>query len=261
MALSRSVAYVLRIRTNRWLIAASAIGYFFFAGMRTFALVFVRGHFSLSQTSATAVLFLAGLGSLAGALSAGRIADRMVRGGRLDARVLVGAVSYLAAAVMLLPGLLVSTLVVALPALIVSGAALSAPNPPLDAARLDIVPSRLWGRAEGVRTLFRQTAQAAAPLVFGLVADALGGGTRALGSSQQVSAASTHGIQDAFLIMLVPLALSGMALLAARRSYSRDVATAIESERRIATPRPPRRVPRRGRRAPSRDASRARIAG
>jgi hypothetical protein len=34
--------------------------------------------------------------------------------------------------------------------------------------------------------------------------------------------------------MLVPLILSGLALLAARRTYSTDVATAIESEHRIA---------------------------
>jgi MFS family permease len=236
MPLRRAVRYVLSVRTNRWLIVASAVGYFFFAGMRTFALVFVRGSFSLGQASATVVLFLGGLGSLAGVLLAGRLADRMIRAGRLDARVLVGAVSYIVAAALLAPTLLVGVLVVAVPLLMVAGAALAAPNPPLDAARLDIVPARLWGRAEGVRALVRQSAQAAAPVLFGLVADALGGATTGLGSGGHVSAATTTGLRYAFLIMLVPLVFSGLALLAARGSYAADVATAIASDRGGAPP-------------------------
>jgi predicted MFS family arabinose efflux permease len=231
MSLRRAVVYVLRIRTNRWLIVASAIGYFFFAGMRTFALLFVRRHFGLDQAGATAILFVAGLGSLAGVLTAGRLADRRIRRGRLDARVQLGAISYIAASVLLVPSLLVSSLAIAVPLLMLSAAALSAPNPPLDAARLDVMPSRLWGRAEGVRTLVRQSCQTAAPLLFGLVADALGGGTQSIGAGERVARASAHGLQYAFLIMLVPLLLSGVALLAARRSYPADVATAIASER------------------------------
>jgi MFS family permease len=236
MPLGQAVRYVLSIRTNRWLIAASAVGYFFFAGLRTFALVFVRGHFSLSQPSATLVLFLAGLGSLAGALLGGRLADRLIREGKLTARILVPAICYIAAAILLLPALLVGAVAIAVPSLMLAGAALSAPNPPLDAARLDIIPARLWGRAEGVRTLIRQSAQAAAPLLFGLLADALGGSTSALGSSQRVSAATTAGLEYAFLIMLIPLALNGVALLAARRSYPADVATAIASEKQTSSP-------------------------
>jgi MFS family permease len=53
LALPEAVRYVLRIPTNRWLIAAASIGYFFFAGMRTFALVFVRGHLELGQSGAS----------------------------------------------------------------------------------------------------------------------------------------------------------------------------------------------------------------
>jgi MFS family permease len=249
MSLVRATRYVLSITTNRWLIVASALGYFFFAGMRTFALVFVRGHFSLGQPTATAVLFVAGLGSLAGVLLAGRVADRLVRRGKLDARVLVGAIAYLAAAGLLVPSLLVSEVVVAVPLLALAAAALSAPNPPLDAARLDIVPARLWGRAEGVRTLLRQTAQAGAPILFGVVADVLAGGGGAFVSQQHVSAATTRGLQYAFLIMLVPLVLNGVSLLAARQRYPADVATAIASERsvsdarrHVAAARPPARA-------------------
>jgi predicted MFS family arabinose efflux permease len=230
LPLGQAIRYVLRIPTNRWLIAAASVAYFFFAGMRTFALVFVRGHLGLGQSAATAVLFLAGVGSLVGVLVSGRLADRLIRGGRLDGRVLVGALGYLAASAFLAPALLLASLPLVLPLLVVSSAALAAPNPPLDAARLDIVPAGLWGRAEGVRTLLRQSAQAAAPLLFGLLADALGGADTG-GARQHVSPATARALQETFLIMLVPLALNGLMLLVARRRYPADVAAAIASER------------------------------
>ena len=257
MSLPAAVGYVLRISTNRWLIIASAVGYFFFAGMRTFALVFVRGHFSLGQEAATAVLFVAGVGAVTGVLISGRAADRLIARGRLDARIVLGAIAYLLAALFLIPVVATSALLFALPFLALAGAALSAPNPPLDAARLDVVPSWLWGRAEGVRTLVRQTAQAGAPLAFGAVADAFAGGHVSSSAQAPVSATAAHGVTAAFAIMLVPLALSGVVLLVARRGYPADVATAAASER-PEQPRPQRR--HRPRRAPQRDVPTARPA-
>lgn len=193
-------------------------------------LVFVRGHFSLSQASATGVLLVAGAGSLAGLLVAGRLADALIRRGILTGRVLVAGIGYIAAAVILLPGLLVTTLAIAMPLLVLAGALLMAPNPPLAAARLDIMPAQLWGRAEGVGTLVRHTAQAGAPLLFGIVADALTSRAGTVSSRGAASAATAHGVGQAFLIMLVPLALSGIVLFAAGRSYPADVATAAASE-------------------------------
>ena len=231
MKLPQAIRYVLSIATNRWLIAASAIGYFFFAGMRTFALVFVRGHFSLSQVTTTAVLFLAGLGAIAGVLVSGRVADRLLGRGRLDARITVGAVAYLFATACLIPVLATGTLGFALPFLVLAGAGLSAPNPPLDAARLDIVPSWLWGRAEGVRTFLRQTAQAAAPLLFGAIADALGGARISASAHGPVSPQAARALTQTFWLMLIPLLVGGIILLVARRGYPRDVATAAACER------------------------------
>jgi MFS family permease len=267
LTLPAAIRYVLHIPTNRWLIAAAAAGYFFFAGMRTFALVFVRGHLGLGQSSATIVLFLAGIGALAGVLVSGRLADRLIQRGRIDARVLVGAISYLAACLFLAPALALSTVPVTLPLLMVAAGALAAPNPPLDAARLDIMPSGLWGRAEGIRTLLRQSAQAAAPLLFGLVADLLGGATTTA-SQQHIPPGTTRALQETFLIMLVPLVVTGLMLLRARRCYATDVATAIASEEtgrsvKSAADEPPPRRPRRPRRRPARDsaASTARTGG
>jgi MFS family permease len=230
MGLLRAVRYVLSIATNRWLIAASAIGYFFLAGLRTFALVFVRGHLSLSQGTATAVLFLAGLGAVTGVLVSGRVADHLLVRGRLDARILVGAIAYFVAVACLVPVLATTSVAVALPFLVLAGAGLSAPNPPLDAARLDIVPSWLWGRAEGVRTLLRQSGQAAAPLMFGVIADALGGARVSSNAHAPVSAHAAAALTETFALMLVPLLASGIILVIARRGYPRDVATAAASE-------------------------------
>ena len=204
MPLARAVRAVLGIRTNVILIAASALGYFFFAGMRTFTVAFLRGQFSLGQAAATTLLVVIGLGSLTGVLLGGRLADGMRSRGRVDARIVAPALAFVVAAIALAPAIATTSLAVAAPLLLLGGAALAAANPPLDAARLDIVPARLWGRAESVRTVLRQVAQAAAPLLFGLVADTFG------------------GLESAFLIMLVPLAASGAIVWRARRTYARD---------------------------------------
>ncbi len=128
---------------------------------------------------------------------------------------------------LLVPALLFGALALALPLLILAVAALGAANPALDAARLDVVPGRLWGRAEGVRTLLRQLATAAAPIAFGLTADAFGtGGTGAL-----TGASETRGdVHDTFLVMLVALVASGLILLWGRGGFARDVATAEAAE-------------------------------
>ena len=70
--------HVLRVRTNVTIIVASALGYFFLAGLRTFAVVFASGQFRVGQGLATVVLAVIGLGAVGGLLVAGRLADRLV---------------------------------------------------------------------------------------------------------------------------------------------------------------------------------------
>jgi hypothetical protein len=117
----------------------------------------------------------------------------------------------------------------------VAGAALlSAANPGLDAARLDIMPARLWGRAESARTFLRSAAQALAPLAFGGIADLVAGiapeqapvGTH----PGVVSPAAARGLEVSFLIMLSALLAAGVFLFRAARTYPRDVATAAASQ-------------------------------
>jgi MFS family permease len=230
MSLSRAVRYVLRIPTNRILILSSALGYFFLAGLNTFAIVFVRGHYHVSQATASLVLGVLVIAALAGTLVSGRLTDWMLRRGVINARVIVPAVSYVAAALLLLPGFLGSSLTPALWFDAAGAALIAAANPPIDAGRLDIVPAGLWGRAESVRTLLRTMAQALAPLLFGAIADLVAGFTPSpapIGTkSGGVSQATANGLEVSFLLMLIPLAAAGLILLKARRTYPADVATA-----------------------------------
>src|SRR5207244_11049902 len=123
-----------------------------------------------------------------------------------------------AAVVLFVPAIFTRSAVTALPYITLAALALSAQNPPLDAARLDIMVPLLWGRAEGVRTFLRTTAQALAPLLFGAVSDYVFGGGRS-------------GLQWTFAFMLLPLAARAYFLFNALRTYPRDVATASASAR------------------------------
>jgi MFS family permease len=218
-----AMTYLLRIPTNRLLIEASSIGYFFFAGLRTFVVIFVVRHFHISQASFGILVPVIGVAALAGTVLGGRLTDRAVARGRPTARILVPAAGYTGAAILFLPGVTISSLVVALPLLAVGAAVLAAANPPLDAARLDIVPARMWGRAESLRTVLRLAAEAAAPAAFGWVADLFGDTSGRYGDI---------GLRNAFLVMLIPLLANGLIMLAARRTYEVDVATAIASDRK-----------------------------
>ncbi len=235
MKLGPSIRYVLKIPTNVYMIVSSSLGYFYFTGLTTFALLFVRGHYHIGQAESEMVLAVLVGGALIGTLVSGWLADELVKHGYLNARVWVPAVSYLLAAVLLIPGMLSSHLTPALWFDAAGAALVSAANPPQDAARLDIMPAGLWGRAESVRTFIRSMAQALAPLIFGGLADLIAGfypsqapvGTHP--NAKDFTPATAHGLEITFLILLVSLALAGVALLRARHTYPRDVATAAVS--------------------------------
>lgn len=216
MSLPNAVRYVLRVPSNVVLIVASALSYFFLAGVRGFGVEFVRHNYSLSQPAATSLVPLIGAGMLVGAILAGRLADHALSRAHRTARVTVAAVAVLVAVALFVPALLTTSIGVAIPLLILCGTGMGGTNPPLDAARLDVMPPGLWGRAEAIRTLLQGGAQAAAPVLFGLVAsDVIGG---------------SDGLRDTFLLSLIPLALSAVLLLTVgRRTYPADAATALRS--------------------------------
>ncbi|HEY4237322.1 MAG TPA: MFS transporter, partial [Gaiellaceae bacterium] len=87
MNLARATRYVLRVRTNLILIAASACGYYFLAGLQTFGLEFSRDQYGIDQALASSLLLVIGVGSLAGVLAGGTLGDYLLRRGVLNARV------------------------------------------------------------------------------------------------------------------------------------------------------------------------------
>jgi MFS family permease len=237
LTLRESVRYVMSIPTNVFMIISSSLGYFYFAGLQTFALLFVKGHYHVSEAESQLVLALLVVGAIAGTLASGWLADELVQRGHLNSRVLIPGACYLAAGLVLIPGLVSDKLTPALWFDVAGAALISAANPPLDAARLDIMPAGLWGRAESIRTVLRSLAQALAPLIFGELAALIAGiaasdvksapvGTKHL----SVTPAEARGLEFAFLILLVALFAGGIAMLRARETYARDVATAGASE-------------------------------
>jgi MFS family permease len=213
MGLVEATRYILSIRTNVVMIIASACGYFYLSGVQTFGAELVHQQYGINQALANLLILLLGLGAVIGVLLGGRLGDGLLRRRVLNARVLVAAVAAGAAALAFIPALSTHRTTAALPYLFIAALGLSAQNPPLDAARLDIMPPALWGRAEGVRTFLRTAAQAVAPLLFGVTSDVVFGDRNG-------------ALHWTFLVMLVPLIASSVVLFRALSSYPRDVATA-----------------------------------
>jgi MFS family permease len=243
MGLIAAIKYLLSIPSNVLMIIGSSLGYFFFSGLQTFALLFVAGHYHVGQATAELALAMLVVGALIGTLASGRITDLMLRRGNLAARVVVPAVCYVGAAILLIPGFASTSLTPALWFDVAGAALISAANPPLQAARLDIVPAGLWGRAESVRTFVRSMAQALAPLLFGGLADLVTGfavhgapiGTKHVFHSN-VKTGTGPGLEVTFLVMLVSLVAAGVVLYRARTSYPSDVATAAASRQAARRP-------------------------
>ena len=218
MGLLAATRYVLRIRTNVVLILASAGGYFFLAGVQTFGVEFVTRQYGIDQALGTLVLLVVGIGGVAGVLAGGALGDLLLRRGVFTGRILISAVAATVAVILFVPAIFTRHATMALPYITLAALALSAQNPPLDAARLDIMVPLLWGRAEGIRTFLRTLGQAVAPVAFGGVSDYVFGGGRS-------------ALQWTFVLMLLPLCASAYLLFKALGTYPRDVATAAAAAR------------------------------
>jgi hypothetical protein len=112
----------------------------------------------------------------------------------------------------------------------VGGMALSsAANPPLDAARLDIMPAGLWGRAESTRTFIPGPSHRSHSAASRTDRRNRAGQTPPGTHPGLVSPSTARGLQIAFLITLSTLAAAGIFLARARRTYPGDLATAAAS--------------------------------
>lgn len=210
--LSSVLRTLLEIKTNVIVLAADSVGNFFFAGVASFAVLFVTERYGLSTATVDALAPIIGVGVIIGILAGGRVGDRIARG-QGERRLTVAASSQLLAtgifAIALLQGDLASAGVL----LFVGASVLGAAGPCLDAVRLDIMAPDIRGRGEAARGLLTLASSALGPVTFGLVATAFGG-------------RGDLALRDAFLVMLIPLAVGALLLLTARRPYPADAARA-----------------------------------
>lgn len=211
----RTMRHLLSLPTYGLLIAASTLAYFFFSGMRAFAMIYFTEHYGLSRWLVSALVLVVGGGTIAGLVAGGRLSEWLLDKGSLNARIDVPAAALFVSVPLLGVGLWTRSVWLGLLLLTLGAGALAAAMAPLDAARLDIVPSRLWGRGEAGRTALRSLFEGGAPLLFGALSVWLGGGGT--------------GLMWTFLIMLLPMGSAGFLVLPARRTYPPDVATAAAS--------------------------------
>ncbi len=204
--------YLLGIRTNVILIVASAFLYFYLAGLQTFGSEMASEQYGVPVAIANLLILLVGVGAVVGVLLGGYLSDSLLRRKILNSRLWIAGIGALLTTVLFVPAILTRSTLTAVPYLALAAFGLTVQEAPIDAARLDIVPPLLWGRAEGLRTTLRTSAQALAPLLFGALSELLGGGRA--------------GLQWTFLVMLLPVLANGVILLYATRTYPRDVATA-----------------------------------
>lgn len=214
-SLGTALDYVLRVRTLVLIIAATATGEFFFAALQVFGVLFLVDAFDVSTSTAALVIPAVGVAGFFGVIGGGRLGDRLIERGVITGRIHVGTWSYLIVSLLFVPVLLADSLAVALPFLVLVGVFLMAPVAPLEAARLDVVHPQLRGRAESARTLARVVAQSSAPLLFGVISEAFGGGA--------------DGLRISFFVFLPFLALSSVFLAFAAREYPSEVASVQES--------------------------------
>ncbi len=213
------IAYLVRIPTYRLLVIASSLGYYFFAGIRGFAMIYLTQHYSVSRSTLSALVVVIGIGAIVGVIAGGRLSRYMLDRGLMQARILVpGAVLFLST-LFIAPAIWTTNVVLGIGLLTVGAGLLAAANPPIDAARLDIVHPLMWGRGESGRMALRALLEGGAPILFGAASGWLGGGGT--------------GLKWTYLIMLIPVLAASALAIPAYFTYPRDVATASASVERL----------------------------
>jgi hypothetical protein len=184
-----AIKHLVQLPTYDLLIIASTLAYFFFAGVRAFAMIYLTKHYGLSRSAVGGLAFVVGIDALAGFVVGGRLAESFLRKGYLNIRIALPAIGR----DMRLGCRCRADR---------HGAAGHHSSPP-------------GGRGEAGRAFLRTNFEGGAPLLFGAVSVWLGGGA--------------NGLMWTFLIMLLPMLVAGSPVLPGIRTYRRDDPTAAMS--------------------------------
>jgi MFS family permease len=212
-----AIRYVVRVPTYVMLVIASSLAYFFFSGVRGFGMIYMTAHYGVTRSTLSALIIIVGIGALAGVTLGGALSEWLRRRKWYTARIVVPGIGLFLAVLFIAPAVWTTSLALGIGLLTLGAACLSGAMPSVDAARLDIMHPRLWGRAESGRMALRALLEGGAPLLFGIVSEWLGGGA--------------GGLEWTYLLMLIPVLIAASLAIPARLTYPRDVATAGQSVR------------------------------
>jgi len=195
---------ILRIRTVWFGLVSITVAHLLLAGVGFWAVPYFKRVHHLGDVAAGGLVGLLAVGSASGIIGGGYLADRLVRRGVVNGRIQVIAVASVLASIVLAPAFASTSMWVTAPLFVVGGCLLTLPLAPAEALMAEVVVCDLRGRAATLRSLVR-TVAATGPAIVGGMSDVI-------------------GLRWA-LVLLMPLyAVSGVIVLGARRTYSRDLA-------------------------------------
>jgi MFS family permease len=222
---------LLRIPTMWFGVIAVTISQLLLNGLQFWAVPYYKRVHHLSATKAGAITAAFGLGAAVGIIAGGFFADRLLRAGKVNARVYVVAFGSIGASLLLFPGFASTNLALSGSLMVIGGFLLTVPIAPAEALMTDVVVAQLRGRASSVRSVVRSLSSVGPFAIGGL-------------SALLMSSGLSHADSLRFaLVAFTPLyAVGGLVMLLAARTYGSDVAFVVAESRRhpdTATPSMP----------------------
>ena len=203
---------LLTIRSMWFAVVGLTISQFFLAALGYWGIEFFKRVHGLSASAAGLYAAVLGIGSFVGLAGGGILADRLLRRGHLNARVVVASVGSIAATFVLIPALLVDGLLLSGVLFFLSGVFVTLPVAPSEALMTDVVVAQIRGRAASIRSVVRSVGNAS-PALIGVLSDAT-------------------DLRTALAVTAPLYVVGGVVMLFAARTYPADLAfVAAESER------------------------------
>ena len=195
---------ILRIRTVWFGLVSITVAHLLLAGVGFWAVPYFKRVHGLGDVAAGALVGLLAVGSAAGIIGGGYLADRLVRRGVVNGRIQVIAVASVLASLLLAPAFASTSLWVTAPLFVVGGCMLTLPLAPAEALMAEVVVCDLRGRAATLRSVWR-TVAATGPAIVGGLSDGI-------------------GLRWALVVLMPLYAVSGLIVLGARKTYAHDLA-------------------------------------
>jgi MFS family permease len=213
-----ALRYLMRIPSMWFGTLSLTVSQLLLYGLSFWGVTYFERVHHLGPALAGALVTVLGAGSAIGILAGGFLSDRLLRHGRVNARVYVVAYGSIGASLVLAPAFASTNLWVSAPLIFIGGILLTLPIAPAEALCTDVVPNQLRGRGATVRQVVR-TVSYAGPYLIGLASVAI--------SSRADGQSTTVGLHWGIVAVCPLYALGGLIMLLALRSYPRDIAYVV----------------------------------